>query len=73
MNYLGEVKRAYLASFERKRRCYVVTSKGAEFLETHKEYARRNKYVEKSLNDVDGKRKVHEQMCRIGSVGAEGN
>jgi hypothetical protein len=73
MKYLGEVKRAYLVSFERKRRCYVVTYKGTEFLEIYNEYARRNKYVEKVLNDVDGKRNVLEQMCRRGSVGAEGD
>jgi predicted transcriptional regulator len=73
MKYLGEVKRAYLVSFERKRRCYVLTSKGKEFLETYKEYARRNKYVEKGLNDVDGKRKMLEQMCRKGNIGANGN
>jgi len=69
MKYLGEVKRAYLVSFERKRRCYVLTSKGREFLDTYKEYARRNKDVEKSLSDVDGTRKMLERMCQKGTMG----
>ena len=73
MKYLSEVKRAYLVSFERKQRCYMLTSKGKEFLETYKEYARRNKYVEKGLNDVDGKRRMLEQMCRKSNNGADGN
>jgi predicted transcriptional regulator len=72
MKYLDEVKKAYLLSFERKRRCYVLTSKGREFLETYKEYSRRNRCVERSLNEVDDKRRVLEQMCRRGGVGADG-
>jgi predicted transcriptional regulator len=73
MKYLLEIRRAYLVSFERRRRCYVLTSKGREFLETYKEYSRRNKYVEKRLNDVDGKRRMLEQMCRRGGNGVNGN
>ena len=73
MKYLSEIMSAYLVSFERKRRCYMLTSKGREFLETYKEYARRNKYIEKGLNDVDGKKRLLEQMCRKGSNGAGGN
>jgi predicted transcriptional regulator len=61
--YLAEIRRAYLIRFERKERCFVLTRKGLEFLERYKEYSRRNKHVEQQINDVDGKRKVLEDLC----------
>ena len=61
--YLAEIKRAYLVRFEREEKCYVLTRKGLEFLERYKEYSKRNKHVEKQINDVDGKRKVLEGLC----------
>ena len=33
VKYLTEIKRACLLDFEGRRRCYVLTSKGKEFLE----------------------------------------
>jgi predicted transcriptional regulator len=64
--YLSEIRKAYLISFERKERCYVLTLKGQEFLEKYKDYSRRNKHVEKRLNDVSVKRKVLEELCSSG-------
>jgi predicted transcriptional regulator len=61
--YLAEVRRAYLVRFEREKECYVLTRKGMGFLERYKEYSRRNKHVERQINDVDGKRKVLEDLC----------
>jgi predicted transcriptional regulator len=61
--YLTEVRKAYLVSFEKKRRCYVLTSKGTEFLERYREYSKRNKHVEKQVNDVNTERKVLEKLC----------
>jgi predicted transcriptional regulator len=61
--YLADVREACLISFERKERCYVLTSKGMEFLEIYKEFSRRNKHVEKQLNDVNGQKKVLEELC----------
>ena len=61
--YLAEIRRAYLVRFERDEGCYVLTRKGMEFLERYKEYSRRNKHVERQINDVDGKRKVLEELC----------
>ena len=61
--YLAEIRRAYLVRFEREEACYVLTRKGLEFLERYKEYSKRNKHVEKQINDVDGKRKVLEGLC----------
>jgi len=61
--YLAETLEASLIRFERKKRCYVLTSKGWEFLERYKEYLRRNNRVEKQLNDIHAKRKALEQLC----------
>ena len=61
--YLSETRKAYLIRFKRKERCYVLTSKGLEFLEKYKDYSRRNKHAEKRLNDVSVKRKVLEELC----------
>ena len=61
--YLTEIRKAYLVSFERTERCYMLTSKGQEFLEKYKDYSRHNKHVEKSLNDIRVKRKVLEELC----------
>jgi len=61
--YLAEVSKACLVSFERKRRRYVLTSKGKQFLEVYKDYSRCTKYVEKHLNDVNGKKKVLQTLC----------
>lgn len=68
--YLEEIRKAYLISFERKQRRYVLTSKGQQFLEVYKAYSKRTKYVEKSLNDVDGKRKMLQALCSRGNCGA---
>ncbi|MGD0028186.1 MAG: winged helix-turn-helix domain-containing protein [Candidatus Bathyarchaeia archaeon] len=68
--YLEVVRKAYLLSFERKQRRYVLTSKGQQFLEVYKEYAKGNRVVENRLNDVDGKRKRLEALCSRGNCGA---
>jgi predicted transcriptional regulator len=69
MKYLVEVRRAYLVSFERGRRCYVLTSKGKQFLELYKEYSRHTRYVEKRLSDANGKKKALESLCSQRSGG----
>jgi predicted transcriptional regulator len=61
--YLAEIVKASLVRFERKDRCYVLTSKGRQFLERYKEYSRRNRHVEKQLNDINGKKEVLEKLC----------
>lgn len=61
--YLAEVLEVCLVRFERKGQCYVLTSKGREFLEKYKRYSRRNKRLEKTLNDLHDKRKVLEELC----------
>jgi predicted transcriptional regulator len=61
--YLAEIIEASFVRFERKERCYVLTSKGREFLEKYKDYSRHNKHVERQLNDVHTRRKVLEELC----------
>lgn len=61
--YLREVIKSSLVLFDRNKRCYVLTSKGQEFLEKYKGYSRSNRYVEKKLNELDDKRKVLESLC----------
>jgi len=60
---LDEVRKACLISFERKGRCYILTSKGKQFLELYKQYAMSAKHVEKYINDVNVKKKMLESMC----------
>jgi predicted transcriptional regulator len=61
--YLEEMRKAYLLSFERKKRHYVLTSKGKQFLEVYKEYSKRNKSVAKRLDDMDYRKKMLETLC----------
>jgi len=61
--YLTEVIETCLVSFKRKERCYLLTSKGKEFLERYKEYSRRNKHVEKQLDGIRAKKRALEELC----------
>ncbi len=61
--YLAEIVEASLVNFEYEKQCYVLTTKGREFLEAYKQYSRTNKHVEKRLKDVRTKRKVLEDLC----------
>ena len=61
--YLREVSEASLVDFEYEKRCYVLTAKGREFLEAYKEYYRDNRHLEKRLNEINGKKKVLEELC----------
>ena len=66
MKYLDHVVAARFACFEEGRACYVVTVKGRVFLEKYREYQRRNRSVERTLNDVNSKRKSLEKLCSSG-------
>lgn len=61
--YLTEVIKASLVDFERKRKCYLLTAKGRAFLEAYNDYSRNNIHLEKRLNEINGKKKVLEEMC----------
>jgi predicted transcriptional regulator len=63
IKYLTEVSEASLINFEYERQCYLLTAKGREFLEAYKEYSRSNKRIEKRLNEINGKKKVLEELC----------
>jgi hypothetical protein len=40
-----------------------LTDKGREFLAAYETYSKKNKHVEKKLNDVATKKKVLEELC----------
>ena len=61
--YLRDVTAASLIDFETTEQRYVLTSKGKDFLEAYKDYAKTNKNIEKRLNDVDNKKKSLEELC----------
>lgn len=61
--YLRDVTAASLIDFEAAGQCYVLTSKGRDFLEAYRDYAKTNKSIEKRLNDVDNKKKNLEELC----------
>jgi predicted transcriptional regulator len=61
--YLRDITAASLIDFETAEQCYVLTSKGRDFLEAYKDYAKTNKSIEKRLNDVDNKKKSLEELC----------
>ncbi|HLE75669.1 MAG TPA: winged helix-turn-helix domain-containing protein [Candidatus Bathyarchaeia archaeon] len=61
--YLAEITSASLISFEDKKQCYTLTTKGQEFLDAYQEYSRTNRHVEKRLNDVRTKRSLLEKLC----------
>jgi predicted transcriptional regulator len=63
IKYLTEVSEALLINFEYERQCYMLTAKGREFLEAYKEYSRGNKRIEKRLNEINGKKRVLEELC----------
>jgi predicted transcriptional regulator len=61
--YLAIVKRSSLVRYDRKGRCYVLTNKGREFLNSYKEYSRRASFVEKHLRSFRLKEKALEALC----------
>jgi predicted transcriptional regulator len=61
--YLTEVSEAALINFEDEKQCYRLTTKGREFLEVYKEYSKGNRHIEKRLNEINGKKKILEELC----------
>lgn len=64
--YLAEIVESRLIRFDRKNRCYELTSKGEKFLQKHKDYSRRNRHLEKRLNDLEDKKRALEELCSNG-------
>ena len=64
--YLKDVTAASLVSFVNTEHCYILTTKGQEFLEAYKDYAKTNKTIEKRLNDINNKKKTLEELCSNG-------
>ncbi|MGB9756522.1 MAG: winged helix-turn-helix domain-containing protein [Candidatus Bathyarchaeales archaeon] len=66
--YLKDVLEAFLLRFDDGCQRYVLTSKGRRFLEVYKEYSRRNKHVEKVINDLHEKRRRLKELCSRGDM-----
>jgi predicted transcriptional regulator len=61
--YLSEVTEASLVRFEDSHQCYIITSKGQEYLLAYKGYSRTNRCIEKRLNDFSLKKKFLLDLC----------
>ncbi len=61
--YLSEIVEASLVRFVDANQIYLLTTKGNEYLNAYKEYARCSKSMEKRLNDFSTKRKILENLC----------
>jgi predicted transcriptional regulator len=64
--YLKDITAASLINFQPEEQCYVLTSKGCEYLEAYKSYSKINKSAEECLNDVCSKKKNLEELCANG-------
>lgn len=62
--YLNDIIEASLIRFENNNQCYILTSKGQEYLDAYREYSRSNKTIEKRLNDFLSKKKILEDLCQ---------
>jgi predicted transcriptional regulator len=60
--YLDEVVNAGLVKAEQDD-CYVLTTKGKEFLNRHEEYAKRCQSLEEHLNSVNDEKTALVRMC----------
>lgn len=65
IKYLSEILEASLITFEQERRCYTLTNKGHDFLETYKVYCKTNKHIEKRLNYVLDTKKTLDKLCPV--------
>lgn len=63
--YLDEIIEACLIRFEKSKQCYVLTSKGKEFLSHYREYSRRNRHLERQLENVHAKKKLLEGLVKV--------
>ena len=61
--YLKDITTASLIRYKIAEQCYVLTSKGKDFLEAYKDYARTNKSIAKRLNDINNQKKNLESLC----------
>lgn len=65
--YLYEVSAAGLVVCENGD-CYVLTVKGKEFLDKHKEYSKHCRSLNEHVNHVNNERNVLEKMCPTATI-----
>jgi predicted transcriptional regulator len=61
--YLNDVLEASLLRFDNDSGCYFLTPKGKRFLIVYREYTRRNRHVERQINNLQDKRRRLKQLC----------
>lgn len=64
VKYLDEVVASSLVSFNQDQQYYMLTDKGKEFLDAYKNYIKKSKYIEKSLDEVQKKKEKLEELYR---------
>jgi predicted transcriptional regulator len=62
--YLAEISGASLICFEDNTRCYALTDKGKEFLETYKQYSKTNRQAEKIISDANSKKQTLQKLFK---------
>ena len=60
--YLKKITAADLIDYEIEEQCYVLTSKGEDFLKAYRDYVKTTKSLEKWLKDTDSKKKILEGL-----------
>jgi len=60
--YLARMSDSSLICFEAENRCYILTAKGKVFLETYREYSKRNRKAEKIFSEVNLKKETLEKL-----------
>jgi predicted transcriptional regulator len=63
--YLSKVLEASLITFEKEKKCYMLTAKGQEFLAIYHEYTKKIKFVEKRLKVVQTMEKDLNELCSL--------
>ena len=61
--YLAELTDASLIAHSEDSQCYILTSKGREYLSLYKEYHRANRHIEKKLITARMKKGVLDELC----------
>ena len=57
-----------LIDFENEKHCYVLPSKGREFLEAHEKYSRYKIHNKKRLNEIKGKKKFWKSCAQVNNL-----
>jgi predicted transcriptional regulator len=60
--YLTEVSKTSMICYDSETQCYVLTSKGEEFLKAYRQYSKTNRHAEKIIDEVNAKKQTLENL-----------